>query len=172
MEFGAVQKLIFIFCFSFLIPSGNAEIKKAENDEKNSGSDSNCRMNNIDLALVLDHSGSIDNYEFNDLREFLVKLMDRVDELGANGTHIAAVRFASFAKTMFPFSDLQSKNRLTRYFATLERDNSFISEGTQIGLAMKFTIDNVFHGGINPNQPDFMLVVTDGESQVNNSLTD
>ena len=60
----------------------------------------------IDLAFIVDSSGSISRRNWARMREFLKEVADEFD-ISPSGTHVAALAYSTKAQVVFKFNTLQ-----------------------------------------------------------------
>lgn len=77
-------------------------------------SDKECR-NVVDIAFVIDSSGSIGRKNWERMRRFLKALVSKLD-VDSSATHIAAIAYSTKPKVEMKFDGLQSTNQVNRLF--------------------------------------------------------
>lgn len=54
----------------------------------------------MDLAFILDSSGSVGSYNFNQVKNFVKNVVDFFN-IGLSGTHVAVVTFSTYSRLEF-----------------------------------------------------------------------
>lgn len=54
----------------------------------------------VDLAFILDSSGSVGNYNFQQVKNFVKNVVDFFN-IGSSGTHVAVVTYSTYTKLEF-----------------------------------------------------------------------
>lgn len=65
----------------------------------------------VDLAFILDTSGSVGSYNFEKIKTFVKKVIDFFN-IGSKGTHVAVVTYSTWAQVEFHLSTHTSKSAL------------------------------------------------------------
>lgn len=120
-----------------------------------------CENMKIDIMFLVDSSGSIGNENFQKMKTFMKRLLEKT-EIGPDKTHVGVVQFSDESKEEF---------QLNTYFTHQEVDDAIdrmvlISEGTRTGQALAslrpyFKPDK----GARSSVRQFLIVLTDGEAQ-------
>jgi hypothetical protein len=133
-------------------------------------------INILDLALLVDNSGSIrdsnpqdgsyDNWDL--VTQFMSDLVQNLN-VGIDGTRVALVKYANRVHVEFDLNDYQS---LSDVQAAI-RNTEYIGGNTNASGALLVTRDVIFNvdNGDRPNVINVAVVITDGESTYDKELT-
>ncbi|XP_001633033.3 matrilin-2 [Nematostella vectensis] len=116
-----------------------------------------CPPLKMNLVFLIDNSGSINDTEFDNFKEFAKKLAESFT-ISATYTHVAAVYFNTLAN--FGFNLKYDINVIKTAIDNLPN----IGGGTHIGKALTYTLDNVFKVAPRQNVKNVLVVLTDGKS--------
>ena len=108
----------------------------------------------VDLAFIIDASGSIGAVNFQKILEFVAKIVDAF-EIKENGTHVGVIHYSDDAFLDFDFKKFQGAE-LTRENVVKEINKISVTEGqTRIDLALIKAKDELFSlkGGMRPDKP-------------------
>ena len=102
---------------------------------------SGCRAR-VDLAFVIDGSGSIEHYGRGNFRRCLnfVKAIVRRFNTDSGQTRIGVVLFSSRPRLIFRFGQYRRKSTILRVISRIRYPRG----GTKIGYAMRYTYSRVF----------------------------
>merc|ERR1719510_272734 len=118
----------------------------------------------LDLAFVVDGSGSIQQNGFDLSREFVSEVLDRFT-VSSSDTRIGIVQFSSSAQTEVTFSEGESAAFVHNALDSMNWMNS----GTQTSNGIQHTKDNLFINA-RPDATKVMIVLTDGASGDNSQV--
>ncbi|XP_055005586.1 matrilin-3a isoform X2 [Boleophthalmus pectinirostris] len=129
--------------------------------------DSECRSRPLDLVFIIDSSRSVRPIEFEKVKIFLADMVDTLD-VGAEGTRVAVVNYASTVKVEFLLKDHFNKLDLKKAISRIEP----LAAGTMTGLAIKSAMTEAFteESGARPKARKISkvaIIVTDGRPQDN-----
>ncbi|KAJ0026591.1 hypothetical protein NQD34_017591, partial [Periophthalmus magnuspinnatus] len=129
--------------------------------------DSECRSRPLDLVFIIDSSRSVRPIEFEKVKIFLADMVDTLD-VGAEGTRVAVVNYASTVKVEFLLKDHFNKLDLKKAISRIEP----LAAGTMTGLAIKSAMTEAFTevSGARPKARKISkvaIIVTDGRPQDN-----
>ncbi|KAM8947780.1 matrilin-4 isoform 2-T2 [Pelodytes ibericus] len=124
-----------------------------------------CATGYIDLVFVIDGSKSVRPHNFELVKQFVMKIVDRLD-ISAHGTHVGLVQYSSRVRTEFPLSQFKSAKDIKNAVKNIQ----YMEKGTMTGLALKHMVEHSFseeEGArhLTKNVPRIGLVFTDGRSQ-------
>ncbi|XP_053737529.1 matrilin-3a [Synchiropus splendidus] len=127
--------------------------------------DTQCRSRRLDLVFIIDSSRSVRPIEFEKVKIFLADMVDTLD-VGAEGTRVAVVNYASTVKTEFFLKDHFNKPELKKAISRIEP----LAAGTMTGLAIKTAVNEAFteQSGARPRSKNISkvaIIVTDGRPQ-------
>lgn len=108
----------------------------------------------VDLAFIIDASGSIGAVNFQKILEFVAKIVDAF-EIRENGTHVGVIHYSDDAVLDFDFNKFQG-DALTRENVVKEINKISVTEGqTRIDLALIKAKDELFSdkGGMRQDKP-------------------
>ncbi len=127
--------------------------------------------NVIDLALIIDNSGSIEdagkgNYKL--LKDFIKSLLDSLD-ISEHGTHVGALRFSSDVHTEFRLNTYNTTEDMKDHITHMDYAQQF----TNISGALWKARQDIFKPeyGDRSDVQNVALVIADGESNVDANLT-
>ncbi|CAF1046181.1 unnamed protein product [Brachionus calyciflorus] len=121
--------------------------------------------NAMDLVFAIDSSSSIGIYEFNQTKEFIIKLLNNL-EIGLEDTRVGVIRFNNDAKEFITF------NNNSNLFESI-LDIPFNPGKTNTSGALKLANEKLFqeNNGMRPmgsGIPKVLVLITDGESDSKN----
>ncbi|XP_026196602.1 matrilin-3a [Anabas testudineus] len=127
--------------------------------------DSQCRSRPLDLVFIIDSSRSVRPGEFEKVKTFLAHMVDTLD-VGAEGTRVAVVNYASTVKIEFLLKDHFNKPDMKKAISRIEP----LAAGTMTGLAIKSAMNEAFTelSGARPRSKNISkvaIIVTDGRPQ-------
>lgn len=143
-------------------------------------SNAECPARGIDLTFVFDSSGSVgrDNFELE--KEFAINVAQTFS-IGPSQTQIAAVAFSGFARISFFLNTYNNQSSIVRALRDIEYFDIAVTIGnrrtsTNTADALIRTQQEIFtsSGGARDQSlgyPRVAVVVTDGRSNINSSLT-
>ena len=108
----------------------------------------------VDMAFIVDSSGSISNRNWIRMKEFLKSVTNQFD-IGPDTSHVAIVSYSTHPKVELRFNDLRGA-QLTKENIELRIDEMRHQRGlTYIDRALMLTDNQVFtaRGGMRPNVP-------------------
>lgn len=108
----------------------------------------------VDLAFIIDASGSIGSVNFQKILEFVAKIVDAF-EIKENGTRVGVIHYSDDAVLDFDFNKFQGAE-LTRENVVKEINKISVTEGqTRIDLALIKAKNELFsiEGGMRPDKP-------------------
>ncbi|XP_048581312.1 uncharacterized protein LOC5512067 isoform X7 [Nematostella vectensis] len=117
----------------------------------------------VDLAFVVDSSGSIGRKNFNSMMQFIVDVIRNFNP-GPNGTHVSMVSYSTDARVDFKFNSLRPSNITTSTYAALLRSVDRLDGFTFIDKALALANKELFteEAGMRKNVHKIMLLLTDG----------
>ncbi|CAL8382816.1 unnamed protein product, partial [Gadus morhua 'NCC'] len=112
-----------------------------------------------DIAFLLDGSGSVKQYDFNAMKDFVTRL---VRSLRGGGTRFAITQYSRQPTTHFHFDDFDLSNSLESKIPSIRKQGG----GTYTALAIKHVVEHVFtqSKGSRRISKKILIVITDGES--------
>ncbi|XP_078378137.1 uncharacterized protein LOC144661308 isoform X1 [Oculina patagonica] len=121
----------------------------------------------LDIALLIDASGSISRRNFGKFKEFLERLVDRFD-ISESGTHIALIEYSTDASVQLRFNDFSGAQlnavNVKRKITSLPHTRGF----TYIDKALALADTEIFSakGGMRLNVAKIAIIMTDGSQTV------
>uniref|UniRef100_A0A8C0Y9K5 Si:ch211-62a1.3 n=1 Tax=Cyprinus carpio carpio TaxID=630221 RepID=A0A8C0Y9K5_CYPCA len=115
-----------------------------------------------DIYFLLDESESISYKEFDDMKNFIEKLLE-VFEVGNNHVRFGLVKFASFATTVFRLHDYNTKANIVKAVNALKIKGG----GTRTDLGLREMVP-LFEEAVQTRGEKvrkLLIVITDGESR-------
>ena len=128
-----------------------------------------------DIVFLVDSSGSIRDADvageepnYNQMRAFIASLVESFT-YGNDGIRVGAVTFSNRARNRFFLNTHASRDAVVNAITNLPYDGGFTYTGEALALMkdVQFTAEN----GDRPDVPNIAIVLTDGASNVNESLT-
>jgi len=122
----------------------------------------------VDLALILDASGSLNYAGWNQLVTFCSNLIDRLN-IGPNATQVAVIVFGSSAAVNFRFGAYQSGNAVKSAITNI----TYSGGSTNLNEALFLLWSDVYapDRGSRPGMSRVAVIITDGEDNENPELT-
>ena len=130
----------------------------------------------MDLAIVIDNSGSIknestqsmENKNYDNLKKFVKSLFD-ILTIGKNATRVGVVRFSDRASTVFKLDTFFDRVFMKQAVDEMPFDGGL----TNISGALKQIKRDVFniHHGDRPDVRNVVIIIADGESNVDPQAT-
>ena len=128
----------------------------------------------LDIALVIDNSGSITNGTMSRenyvlLKQFVNSLLDTL-HIAPDKTRVGAIRFSTSVSTEFRLETyMNDKEAMKRHI----NDMPFEGFDTNISGALKETRTNIFNSSHGDRSfiPNVAIVIADGQSNVNSIQT-
>uniref|UniRef100_A0A914UKK0 Uncharacterized protein n=1 Tax=Plectus sambesii TaxID=2011161 RepID=A0A914UKK0_9BILA len=114
----------------------------------------------VDLAFILDGSGSIGDDTFELQKAFVNTVIERMD-IGDNATRVGIVQFAEQPRLEISLAAHSDKKQLQTAIEGL----GYLSGATSTGAALQFTLDSLFAEARGGDIPKVAVVITDGQSQ-------
>lgn len=118
----------------------------------------------LDLAFVVDGSGSIQQNGFDLSRQFVSEVLDRFT-VSSSDTRIGIVQFSSSAQAEVTFSGGESAAFVHNALDSM----NWMNGGTQTSNGILYTKDNLFINA-RPDAAKVMIVLTDGASGDNSQV--
>uniref|UniRef100_A0A8C6Z4V4 von Willebrand factor A domain-containing protein 1 n=1 Tax=Nothoprocta perdicaria TaxID=30464 RepID=A0A8C6Z4V4_NOTPE len=114
-----------------------------------------------DLLFLLDSSGSVSNYEFSRVKEFIWDLI-RPFTFGPNDVQTSIIHISTTPTMEFPFDRYLSSGTVQQAI----RDTQQLMGDTNTGKALSYAKEKLFsnEAGARPDVPKVMVWVTDGFS--------
>lgn len=115
----------------------------------------------MDVAFLLDSSGSIGQKNYLDMKIFINKVIDHF-HISPKDTHVGVVSFSTQAQTEIRFTSKQTADAIKPSVLNI----TYQGHGTYIDFGLNKTHMDLFsaQGGMRTNVPHILLVITDGES--------
>ena len=134
-------------------------------------STSECPARGLDLAFVLDSSGSVGVSNFQMTKQFAENVTNTF-AVGAQETRVGAITFSAFANISFQLNSFTNRSEIVQAI----RDIEYFGASTNTADALRILRLNLLttEGGARPPVlaiPRVAIVVTDGRSNVNRSQT-
>ncbi|XP_067674107.1 uncharacterized protein [Haliotis asinina] len=115
----------------------------------------------LDLAFILDGSGSVSRYDFDRTIKFVKNVTEKLD-ISRDGVKVSVVEYASSVGDDIKFQDFASKSRLVSAISGIRKCGG----GTNTAAAILHTVDVLFSpaAGARPNAKRVAILLTDGRS--------
>lgn len=122
----------------------------------------------IDIAFVLDASGSIRNERFPKVIDFVVSFVEQM-QVSMNDTRIAAVSYSDNYQAQFNLNSYSTKQDVQLALRRIP----FIGNRTNTASAIQYMKDVIFTAanGDRADAPNFAIVLSDGNSNINQQDT-
>ncbi|XP_072042533.1 uncharacterized protein [Amphiura filiformis] len=123
-----------------------------------------CAVEGIDLAFVIDGSGSIDVINFETAKNFVMRVVDGFN-IGRNRTRVGVIQYAGSPVIEFDFNDYSTKSDVQAALTAIRYQDGSTNTGDAIYL-----MTNTLFGpsrGARPrslNIPRVAVIITDGQS--------
>ncbi|XP_055521517.1 LOW QUALITY PROTEIN: integrin alpha-X-like [Leucoraja erinacea] len=119
-----------------------------------------CPKVSLDLAFLIDGSGSVRSRDFLEMKVFVKAMMTKFASMN---TQIAVVQFSSNVQTEFDFHKYNSAWDKTGLVDAIRQTGG----GTNTPNGMKYVADRIFNpaSGARDNAKRILITITDGESQ-------
>ncbi|XP_067667789.1 uncharacterized protein [Haliotis asinina] len=145
------------FWASYLRPGGSMDdfLAKAESLK---GID--CRTQ-LDLAFILDGSGSVSTRDFRRMLDFIVDIVSELD-ISEDGVKVSTVEYASYVGGDILFKNFTTKDSLLNSISNIKKSGG----GTNTAAAILHTVNVLFSSaaGARPNAKRVAILLTDGRS--------
>ncbi|XP_039192174.1 collagen alpha-4(VI) chain-like isoform X2 [Crotalus tigris] len=112
-----------------------------------------------DIYFLIDSSGSIQTEEFHDMKVFMNEVISMF-QIGPNQVRFGVVQYASAPSEEFLINQYNTLTQLKEAIKAIWQ----IGGGTKTGYALQY-MKNLFKTSARDNVPQFLIVITDGESQ-------
>ncbi|XP_072021860.1 uncharacterized protein [Amphiura filiformis] len=124
-----------------------------------------CAVEGIDLAFVIDGSGSIDAINFETAKNFVMRVVDGFN-IGPNNTRVGVIQYSASPVIEFDFDDYSTKADVQAAVTAIRYQDG----GTNTGDAIYLMTNTLFgpSRGARPrslNIPRVAVIITDGQSQ-------
>ncbi|EDO32432.1 predicted protein, partial [Nematostella vectensis] len=117
-----------------------------------------CTTKKLNLAFVVDGSGSINNARFGRFREFVKKMAESFP-VSATNTQVATVVYSEEPELIFNFGKYNDINEIK----TAVDNMPYHGKTTHTGKALKFTLEEVFKKA-RKNVKNVLIALTDGHA--------
>lgn len=114
----------------------------------------------IDLAFIMDASGSIGDQSFSKAKLFLMNMIRKLD-IGPDKIRIGLVVYSGMANAVLNFDQILSKDQVLGTVADLE----YYTGTTRTGNAIMIAQTDLFPHARGGKIPKIAVVITDGQSQ-------
>uniref|UniRef100_H3A0C7 VWFA domain-containing protein n=1 Tax=Latimeria chalumnae TaxID=7897 RepID=H3A0C7_LATCH len=120
-----------------------------------------CKSMEADILFLIDTSGSITEEDFKNMIAFMKSLVMKSD-IGPDRVQIGTIQFSDIAQEEFLLDSYATKTDLQDAIDHIKP----LKRGTKTGNALTFTSEyfDISKGG-RPNLMQYLIVITDGESQ-------
>uniref|UniRef100_UPI00398F1C8D collagen alpha-6(VI) chain-like n=1 Tax=Pristiophorus japonicus TaxID=55135 RepID=UPI00398F1C8D len=114
-----------------------------------------------DITFLIDGSGSIKQEDFQEMKSFIHAFVDNIS-VGSDKVQIGVIQFSTDPELMFQLNHYTLKADVNSAIDNMQQ----LGGGTNTGRALRFTADYFDEGkGGRPDSPQYLIVMTDGESQ-------
>jgi len=118
----------------------------------------------VDIAFILDASGSIRNERFPKVIDFVNSIIEEL-QVSQVDTRIAAVSYSDTAAPQFFLNAFENKQDVQLAFRRIP----FIGGRTNTASGLRHAIDQIFNpsNGDRPDAPNYCFILSDGNSNIN-----
>ncbi|KAH9489252.1 von Willebrand factor A domain-containing protein 2 [Bulinus truncatus] len=118
----------------------------------------------FDIVFLIDSSGSVGFDNFRHIKDYVQNLIDNVN-IGPDATQVGVATFSQSSKAEIFLNSYKDKRALKAAVSGLkyEYGNTNTASGLKLARLSLFSTAK----GNRPNAPDFLIVITDGLSNVN-----
>ncbi|XP_046559886.1 uncharacterized protein LOC124268909 [Haliotis rubra] len=115
----------------------------------------------LDLAFILDGSGSVSTSDFRRMLDFIADIVSELD-ISEDGVKVSTVEYASNVGGDILFKSFTTKDSLLNSISTIRKSGG----GTNTAAAILHTVDVLFSpaAGARPNAKRVAILLTDGRS--------
>jgi len=117
----------------------------------------------MDIAVIMDRSGSVGRDNFEKAKQFVISLVHKL-QISSHGTRIGIIPYHSDAQVAVKFADVayQTPDAMTR----LIRGIPYTSGMTRTDVAIELANNQLFTkaGGLRSDKPNVLIVMTDGHT--------
>ncbi|XP_068092359.1 collagen alpha-4(VI) chain-like [Hyperolius riggenbachi] len=120
-----------------------------------------CKDMRADILFLIDSSGSIYPDDYKKMKDFMDSMV-KLSEIGPQHVQIGLIQFSSETKEEFPLNRYSRKNEIQNAISDIQQ----MGQGTMTGAALQDTLPyfSSARGG-RPNTKQYLIIITDGESQ-------
>ncbi|XP_073534174.1 collagen alpha-4(VI) chain-like [Phyllobates terribilis] len=120
-----------------------------------------CKDMKADILFLIDSSASIETPNFQKMKEFMDSFVSQAD-IGPDKVQIGLIQFSSETQEEFPLNRYKQKDELEAAIADIQQ----MQQGTMTGAALQDALPyfSAAKGG-RPNIKQYLIIITDGESQ-------
>lgn len=93
----------------------------------------------VDLAFILDSSGSVGSYNFDQVKNFVKNVVDFFN-IGSSGTHVAVVTYSTYSRLEFNLKAYYTKSSIKNAVGNIRYRGGW----TYTADALDFTRRNIF----------------------------
>ncbi|NXJ60206.1 CO6A6 protein, partial [Rostratula benghalensis] len=125
--------------------------------------DDECRrVNRLDVVFVIDSSRSISHSQYNEIKNFIINLVEKSD-VGPDGVQFGALKYSAYSVVLFYFNNCTTKSCIIE---TIRRD-VLLQQKTYTSIALMDS-ENFFTeergSRMSKGVPQLLIVITDGKS--------
>jgi len=122
----------------------------------------------MDVVFLMDSSGSVSFNEFSKKKEFLQHMVESLN-VGPQATRVGIASFSQDARTEVYLDQFTNKHQLHHAISGInyQYGSTNTAAGIQLARSGLFSMNR----GNRPDVPDYLFVITDGESNVNAQQT-
>ncbi|NWQ68117.1 MATN2 protein, partial [Neopipo cinnamomea] len=124
-----------------------------------------CNNKRLDLVFIIDSSRSVQHYDFEKVKEFILTILQFLD-ISPDATRVGLIQYGSTVKQEFSLKTFRRKQDIERAVKRMMH----LATGTMTGLALQYAVNIAFSEseGARPlkqNVPRIIMIVTDGRPQ-------
>ncbi|NXM30369.1 MATN2 protein, partial [Oxyruncus cristatus] len=124
-----------------------------------------CNNKRMDLVFIIDSSRSVQHYDFEKVKEFILTILQFLD-ISPDATRVGLIQYGSTVKQEFSLKTFRRKQDIERAVKRMMH----LATGTMTGLALQYAVNIAFSEseGARPlkqNVPRIIMIVTDGRPQ-------
>ncbi|KAG8572802.1 hypothetical protein GDO81_012168 [Engystomops pustulosus] len=120
-----------------------------------------CKEMKADILFLIDSSASIEPPDFKKMKEFMDSFVKQAD-IGPDKVQVGLIQFSSETQEEFPLNRYKRKDELQSAISGIQQ----MQQGTMTGAALQEALPyfNAANGG-RPHVQQYLIIITDGESQ-------
>ncbi|KAH0627278.1 hypothetical protein JD844_002801 [Phrynosoma platyrhinos] len=126
------------------------------------------RANILDIIFVIDSSGSIGDYNYDIMKDFLIDIVNKSD-VGKDRVQFGAVKYSDHPQTLFYLNTHDNKEAIIEVI----KNDQLLGQTTYTAEALRHSEDlfTVNHGSRkHRGVPQLLMVITDGDSHDKDKL--
>ncbi|GAB1610762.1 hypothetical protein Ahia01_001362700 [Argonauta hians] len=121
-----------------------------------------------DILFIIDSSGSVGEENFGKVIDFVYSTVDTLD-IESGLYNVALITFSDTARTEFYLNSFNTKQEIENATAAVK----YVYGSTHTAIALRMARTRIFSevNGDRPDSPNIAIIITDGQSNINNIQT-